>query len=283
MRGALFAFTCPEMHVRSGLYQVRYAVVVALLATALAVALAGGIAAAWPADAASPPGRLTVPDVYRVGLEPREIFFHPRLHNGRLPPQAVYYVRSDNGPWQAGRSYGRIALCKLTVIPPETYRPVAVTCRLSEEIPPGPLTAAGRVFFLDPSAPVALVDLESTKAFGRYELHEQRRRWLTGRLAGRQAVYLADVDLADYHALRNQLSESGWPDGPVVMWRRWPSGKRDKPSSILRNQLRDLPVDLAIFGDLEHNDPISRQIQGWNRTAARRSGRVVSVAHWPSP
>lgn len=108
------------------------------------------------------------------------------------------------------------------------------TLRMAAKVPPGVYpyrvslgkkTAEARVFVLDPTRPLAIVDLDGSLSLGDSELPfwgkrpdavQGARRLLRALAAEHQVVYLSTRGSEDRRPTPEFLAEQGFPDGPIL-------------------------------------------------------------------
>lgn len=266
-------------------FRARYAVAMTLILMALGWAVTEALRVAWSSGVVEGDVDLVAPDdIVPVGV-PRAVYGLV-IRNGRplSGDTRITYIRTPEGQWRfVQTTTSGLVAYNVSPLPQE---PVVLRheLQLSPEDGHGRVQQTSRIFFVDPGSAWALVDLEPIGQSGRYQIGVTHLDWLRGQLGGRGVIYLADVDLAGYGRLRDQLADAGWPEGPLVPWRWMPTGNRIEPQTQLKRILDRVRVELAILPDLSHNASVSRQISRWNEARQRegRPSRVVSVVHWPA-
>ncbi len=245
-----------------------------LVVAVLAAGAVGAVRAAWWGNPLAPPGTLVAPDCW---VAPDSRGWSYVVLAGRAEVQTagtVIFSWRPDGVWGWNRAgsdgFWRDPVGPYSLQPGQSDVQI-VEFRLSGESGFGPLRTVGRVFVLDPNAPLAAVDLEGARRFSRYDLQAYRRDWLVERLAGRRPIYLADVTPGDYDALQSSLRSAGWPDGPLVMWSYRSSGERGSRGGVARRLLGLSGLDLAVLADIPDNQ------QAFRRPGAERVVRI----NWP--
>ncbi|MDD4892289.1 MAG: hypothetical protein PHU85_20395 [Phycisphaerae bacterium] len=266
------------------MFWIRYILVLPILLLLLAAGVVIAARQAWWADPLAPAGVLVVPDQVTVVGSPRNVQatirpLQPSLAPGAWVGQAVL----STGEPEIFMAHS-LGAGSLRTPASEDAGVACIQVRVSPEFGFGPLRSIGQVWQLPHGREVCLVDLEGLRGIGdspaevqvrgsssRYQFSRAKRDWLTTEAHGCQPVYLADVRFEDYNDVRAQLQASGWPPGPLVMWRTWPHNAPAAKDRVVGDLRRRLNVVLAVAAEVGDNQMTLRQPE--------RSG--VPVIVWP--
>jgi hypothetical protein len=250
----------------------------------LAVAALECVTSAWSADPTAPAvvlqstDRALSADRERAGVN---VKLCP-LQRGLKVDKGMLLVRDEaDGLWRCERvNNAGIGYVRFPTDGRAGRRDLLI--RLAETAGLGRAEQRVSIYLLTPPVRAAVIDLESIKRAGRYEFSQADRAWLGEQAAGcKPILYVADVEPVDYAPLREQLAASGWPAGPLWMWRRNESYKPRERRDLIGHLLKRGWLRLAVLADSDDNRILHDLIQGWSNARRDRLDDPVRVVVWP--